>query len=82
MSLQKKLTATRKGFEAQAPKEVVDIIHRATDDLQNSGILEQTVKVGDRAPDFSLTNADGQEFRLRELLKQGPVVLSFYRGKW
>lgn len=82
MSLQEKLNATRKGFEAQAPKEVVDIIHRATDDLQKSGILEQTVKVGDRAPDFSLTNADGQEFRLRELRTRGPVVLSFYRGKW
>lgn len=82
MSLQEKLNATKKGIEAQAPKEVVDIMHRATDDLHNSGILEQTVKVGDRAPDFSLTNADGQEFRLRELLSQGPVVLSFYRGKW
>lgn len=82
MSLQQKLNATKKGIEAQAPKEVMDIMHRATDDLQNSGILEQTVKVGDRAPDFSLTNADGQEFRLRELLTQGPVVLSFYRGKW
>jgi peroxiredoxin len=49
---------------------------------RDSGILEQTVKVGDRAPDFSLTNADGQEFRLQELLSEGPIVLSFYRGKW
>ena len=82
MSLQKKLSALKKGVEAQAPKEAVEIMHRATDDLRNSGILEQTVKVGDRAPDFSLTNADGQEFRLQELLSEGPVVLSFYRGKW
>jgi len=82
MSLQKKLSAMKKGFEAQAPIEAVEIMHRATDDLRDSGILEQTVKVGDRAPDFSLTNADGQEFRLQELLSEGPVVLSFYRGKW
>ena len=82
MSLQEKLSAMKKGVEAQAPKEAVEILHRATDDLRNSGILEQTVKVGDRAPDFSLTNADGQEFRLQELLSEGPVVLSFYRGKW
>jgi hypothetical protein len=82
MELQKKLNGLKKGFEAQAPKEVVQIMHRATDDLRNSGILEQTVKVGDRAPDFSLTNADGQEFRLRELLAEGPFVLSVYRGKW
>jgi hypothetical protein len=82
MELQTKLNALKKGFEAQAPEEVVEIMHRATDDLRNSGILEQTVKVGDRAVDFSLTNADGQEFRLQELLSKGPVVLSFYRGKW
>ncbi len=82
MSLQKKLSAMKKGFEAQAPEEAVEIMHRATDDLRDSGILEQTVKVGDRAPDFFFTNADGQEFRLQELLSKGPVVLSFYRGKW
>jgi cytochrome oxidase Cu insertion factor (SCO1/SenC/PrrC family) len=82
MSLQKKLSAMKKGVEAQAPKEAVEIMHRATADLEKSGILEGTVKVGDPAPDFSLTNADGQEFRLRELLAEGPVVLSFYWGKW
>jgi len=82
MELQEKLNGLKKGFEAQAPKEVVEIMHRATADLEESGILEATVKVGDEAPDFSLTNADGQEFRLQDLLSEGPLVLSFYRGKW
>jgi peroxiredoxin len=57
-------------------------MHRATADLEKSGILEETVQVGDEAPDFSLKNADGKEFSLKELLSKGPVVLSFYRGKW
>jgi hypothetical protein len=82
MALQQKLDALKKGFEAQAPKEVVEIMHRATEDLKKSGILESTVKVGDRAPDFSLKNGDGEEFSLKDLLSRGPVVLSFYRGKW
>ncbi len=82
MGLQEKLTRLRKGFEAQAPKEVVEIMHRATNNLEKSGILDGTVKVGDQAPDFSLKNADGQEFSLKDLLSHGPVVLSFYRGKW
>lgn len=82
MSLQEKLSRLKKGFEGQAPKEVLEIMHRATADLEKSGILEGTVKVGDEAPDFSLKNADGQEFRLKEMLSDGPVVLSFYRGKW
>jgi len=82
MGLQEKLTRLRKGFEAQAPKEVVEIMHRSTNNLEKSGILDGTVKVGDQAPDFSLKNADGQEFSLKNLLSHGPVVLSFYRGKW
>jgi hypothetical protein len=82
MGLQQKLDALKKGFEAQAPKEVVEIMHRATEDLKKSGILDGAVKVGDQAPDFSLKNADGQEFSLKDLLSHGPVVLSFYRGKW
>ena len=82
MALQRRLDALKRGFEAQAPKEHVEIMHRATNDLAKSGILEGTVKVGDKAPDFSLKNAEGEEFSLHDLLSRGPVVLNFYRGKW
>ena len=77
MGLQEKLDALKKGFEAQAPQEAVEIMHRATHDLEKSGILDGTVKVADKAPDFSLKNAEGQEFSLHELLSRGPVVLTF-----
>jgi peroxiredoxin len=40
------------------------------------------LQVGDQAPDFRLPNALGRTVRLRDLLEQGPVVLSFYRGAW
>jgi len=38
--------------------------------------------VGDRAPDFELPDATGDTVRLRDLLVDGPVVLTFYRGAW
>ena len=38
--------------------------------------------VGDRAPDFELPDAMGGTVRLSELLVDGPVVLTFYRGAW
>lgn len=82
MNLPEKLARLKKNIEGQAPKEAVEIMHRATEDLEKSSILDHTVKAGDEAPDFSLENADGKEFRLKELLVNGPVVLSFYRGKW
>lgn len=40
------------------------------------------LKVGDKAPDFTLKNAFGQDVKLSTVLKSGPVILSFYRGAW
>lgn len=40
------------------------------------------LKVGDKAPDFSLPNGDGKEVRLSELTSKGPLLLVFYRGYW
>ena len=82
MRLQERMDAYKKSFEAKAPKDALEILHRATEDLRNSGILDRTVKVGDKAPDFSLRNTRGQEITLADQLSKGPVVLGFYRGRW
>ncbi len=82
MKLQEKLDATKKNFEKQAPSESLETMHRATNDLRTSGIMDRAVKVGDKAPDFALKNTSGQQVSLHQLLAKGPVVLSFYRGRW
>lgn len=38
--------------------------------------------IGSRAPDFRATDQHGQALRLKDLLKEGKVVLVFYRGYW
>jgi peroxiredoxin len=40
------------------------------------------LKVGDKAPDFTLTNEKGKSFNLYSSLKNGKVVMVFYRGQW
>ncbi len=40
------------------------------------------LKVGEKAPDFSLPDAWGKTVKLSDQLKHGPVVLVFYRGAW
>lgn len=42
----------------------------------------KALKKGDKAIDFTLTNAVGKEVNLATLLKKGPVVLTWYRGGW
>jgi peroxiredoxin len=38
--------------------------------------------IASKAPDFRAKDQNGKEIRLKELLKEGKVVLVFYRGYW
>jgi hypothetical protein len=82
MNLQERLDARRSQSEKKAPKEALDIMHRAAEDLRNSGIMDRILKIGDTAPDFELKNAFGQSIRSKSLIGDGPLVVGFYRGKW
>lgn len=57
-------------FNADATQQGVDIPR------------DLPVKVGDHAPLFSLPDANGNAVALADLLQQGKVVLTFYRGVW
>ncbi|HEY2533038.1 MAG TPA: peroxiredoxin-like family protein, partial [Xanthobacteraceae bacterium] len=39
-------------------------------------------KAGDKAPEFTLNDPDGQPVSSGTLLAKGPLVVSFYRGVW
>ena len=82
MNLQERLDVQRSQFEKKAPKEALDIMHRATEDLRNSCIVDRILKIGDAAPDFELKNAFGQSIRSSNLLNDGPLIVNFNRGKW
>ena len=81
-SLADQLAEFRAGFQQNVPEDVQNTMKAATDALDTSGITEQALTVGDMAPDFELPDATGKQVRLSELLKQGPVVINFYRGEW
>lgn len=87
MTLQAKLDAFKADFEAgkppyNVPYSVIETMHRATAELRASGLAGGALKVGARAPVFTLADADGNPVSSAELLQQGPVVVSFYRGVW
>ena len=82
MTLQEKLDTMREASKTRIPPEARAIMQRSIDDLRVSGIMNRVARVGQTAPDFTLPNADGRSVSLKELLARGPVVLSFYRGRW
>ena len=87
MTLQAKLDAFKADFEAgkppySVPRSVIDTMHRATEELIATGAATRALKAGDMAPLFVLKDPDGKPVPAAELLAQGPLVISFYRGVW
>jgi hypothetical protein len=82
MSLKDELKSLRERAEAKRPPEIVAAMHRAVDDLRASGAPGRVLKVGDTAPHFALPNAHEQTVDSGALLRRGPLVVTFYRGRW
>jgi hypothetical protein len=82
MSLEDKLAAIREMAKTRQPPEVRAVMQKAIEDLRAAGILDRVAKVGSAASDFTLPNAAGQLVSLAALRAGGPVVVSFYRGRW
>jgi hypothetical protein len=86
-SLQSRLDEFKKAFESgappySAPHEAIETMHRATAELKASGLENIALNVGDRAPEFSLFNQDHVKVNSAGLLRQGPMVVSVFRGHW
>ena len=82
MSLEQQLAAIRAGATKQIPAKGLAIMHRATERLQQSGLAERAIGVGDQMPEFSLRAEAGNEVCSPDLLARGPLVLTFFRGVW
>lgn len=87
MTLQARLDAFKASFESggppyNAPRSVIETMHRATAELKASGLAKRAKKVGDKAPAFALKDPEGNIVFSRDLLARGPLIVSFYRGVW
>ena len=86
-TLQGRLDEFKRVFESGAPpynatRETIETMHRATAELKASGAEKRGLKVGDHAPHFTLFNQDHVLVSSDELLRGGPLVVSFFRGHW
>jgi peroxiredoxin len=66
----------------QIPEAVLKKLQATTEKLVHSDITDKSLKKGDKAPSFTLPSATGKSVNSSELLKDGPLVVSFYRGGW
>ncbi len=81
-TLKADLDARRISWEAKAPEAIKTIYQEGVLAVKQGGITRTALQPGHKAIDFILSNANGDMVRLYEVLKQGPVVLTWYRGGW
>lgn len=74
---QEKKSKQKSSFTEQDYKLMSEADKQVALQLANPGL-----KVGTPAPAFNLPNANGKRVSLSSYLKQGPVILVFYRGAW
>ncbi|KAH8800414.1 thioredoxin-like protein [Xylogone sp. PMI_703] len=82
MALNEQLSNLYAATKANAPAPVFEIITTALSNFQNSFDPAKVIQVGTKLPDFRLSDALGKEISSSDLLKQGPLLISFYRGEW
>lgn len=82
MLLNRQLDELTAKLRAMVPAERLVTVDRAAENLVRSGIAQHTLKIGDIAPRFDLPDGDGMRWRSEDLLRRGPLVIVFYRGRW
>ncbi|MEK6266287.1 MAG: AhpC/TSA family protein [Clostridium sp.] len=82
MDLKFELTKVNENFMKVAPKDIIDLFKRQAEKLAHKEIEKTALKLGDKLPDFELENSIGEKINSYDLLSNGPLVISFYRGKW
>jgi peroxiredoxin len=83
ISLQDQLDRITQNTRALVQPERLAVSEKATEDLFNTGIEDLFLKAGAQAPAFTLEDAlTRKPVNSVDLLALGPLVVSFFRGRW
>jgi len=82
MTLTNQINEFREEFLPQLPEGVAGKLDEGVQKMLASHGETNALKVGQKMPSFSLSSATGRVVYSENLLKEGPVVISFYRGGW
>jgi peroxiredoxin len=82
MGLRVQLEAFKADFARTAPTGRAALYEAKLEELRARFDPKTAIGLDDRAPDFTLPDALGKPVFLGDLLRVGPVVVTFYRGGW
>lgn len=82
MSLKAQIDAYNVQKDAKLPADVLALMNTTNEELIAQHIRDNALQIGQKVEKFSLANHNGENIELADLLKKGPVIISFYRGGW
>jgi peroxiredoxin len=82
LSLAQQLDSLTAKLRAMVPAERLAVVDLAAEELIHSGLANRALKAGDQAPAFKLPDGDGMIWRSEDLLRNGPLAIVFFRGRW
>lgn len=80
--LKQRLLEIKAGIAQYVRADNQSINERAIRDLADAGLAQRILPVGAKAPEFSLPDQHGKTVSSLELLTHGPLIISFFRGRW
>ncbi|RXM52632.1 MULTISPECIES: peroxiredoxin-like family protein [unclassified Chryseobacterium] len=81
-TLAKQIEDLNHELSSQLPQEILEAFGKSIEDLKTQRIEENSIQIGEQMPGFSLPNASGKIINSEDILKDGKIILAFYRGSW
>lgn len=81
-SLAERLLEVRAGIAQYVHPENQQISERTVEWLRASGTADRSLRPGSFAAGFELPDQNGKMVSSSALLTQGPLIISFFRGRW
>lgn len=81
-SLREQFAERKELIAKYVPPDTQAVHARVVAGLRDGGIVERILSVGVRIPDFELRDHNERPVSSAALLSQGPLVISFIRGRW
>ena len=80
--LAKQIEQFNNELATQVPQQVLEAFRKSIEDLQTKNIEEKSIKLGEIMPEFLLPNVKNEIINSNEILKNGKMIIAFYRGSW
>lgn len=81
-SLNAQLLAFKSSAFDRADAQTVSALRQAEADARSDALKASPLGVGQKAPDFTLKDAEGKSHTLSQMIADGPVLLLFFKGGW